>query len=72
MIEHFKQNKVCQNQHWKFNCPFLKILPARYLLTILHEARKVLKGMTTLTHLSTNMSGGQVTICGGKYSNQLN
>ncbi|KAL3106709.1 hypothetical protein niasHT_019837 [Heterodera trifolii] len=48
MLEYFKQNKV---------------LPARYLLTILHEARKSLKVMPTVTHLSTNMSG-QVTICG--------
>uniref|UniRef100_A0A183BRY1 Serine/threonine-protein phosphatase n=1 Tax=Globodera pallida TaxID=36090 RepID=A0A183BRY1_GLOPA len=48
MIEHFKQNKI---------------LPARHLLTILHEARKALKAMPTLTHVSTHMSG-QVTVCG--------
>ena len=48
LIEHFKQNKI---------------LPARYLLMILHEARKVLKQMPNITYLSTNMSG-QVTVCG--------
>ena len=62
MIEHFKQNKVSHGKNM-VNSGIVQILPPRYLLTILHEARKVLKGMPTLTHLSTNMSG-QVTICG--------
>ncbi|VDK48918.1 unnamed protein product [Anisakis simplex] len=48
MIDAFKQNKT---------------IHVRYLLMILHEARRIFKAMPSVVHLSTSLSK-QVTVCG--------
>lgn len=73
MIEHFKSNKVCFHYKIKlqknllnvlnFNPSFFQILHPRFLLLILHEARKLLRTMPTITYISTAVSN-QVTVCG--------